>query len=430
MASLTAALLKKALPRQIPLAKKEFSSLVAQDLEFPGLPDVSPEPAKATEASVTTLPSGLTVVTEGACSTSTVSITYPKAGSGEEALDEAGAAHINKCMGFKSGSDMSTLYIMRTMEMAGGVPFTKADRYSATLGYTANRETATSILGMLAVDSSFELWDVRDAKKHASLEAEEASTSAQIMLTENLFAAAYGPQTSAGRSFFMSTPPSSDLIKSFRARAYGMNGAVLTATGVSDHTAFCAEVSETLKDSPAGTADKSDAFTYIGGESRVSAPSAGYAHVALAFESTATSAVANVLKQALSIAGMEAGVEAFATKGLVGLYAGSEDGAGLVDSMMNTLGAVTPDVIKRAKTLAKFEALMALDGGSQTLAETMTASVLESGSFSGPAAIAKEYDGIADSAVSSELSAMVKKKPSLAAIGDIGLVPYHADIKL
>jgi len=391
---------------------------------------VAPEPAKATEASVTTLSSGLTVVTEASCPTSTVSITYPKAGSGEELLDEQGASHINKCMGFKSGSDMSTLFIYRSIEEAGGVPFAKADRFGATLGYTANRETATSIVNMLAVNSSFELWDVRDAKSHAKLEAEEASTSAQIMLTENLFAAAYGAQTPAGRPFYLSTAPSPDLIKSFRERAYGMSGAVLTATGVADHAAFCSEVSELLKDSVEGTPDKASAFTYLGGESRVSAPSSGYAHVAMAFESTTSSAVAKVIKSAFSIVGAEAGVEGFATKGLVGVYAGSEDGAGLVEAMTTTVKSLSPEVIKRAKTLAKFEALMALDGGSQVLAETMTASVLESGSFSGPAAVAKEYDSISDSAVTGAVSAMLKTNPSLAAIGDISMVPYHASISL
>lgn len=385
---------------------------------------MNPQPAKATEASVTTLPSGLTVVTEGSCPTSTVSVTYPKAGSGSEAIDAVGAAHVSKCLGFKSGSDMSTLYILRSIETAGAVPFTKADRFGATLGYTGPRETATSIVNMLTVECSMEPWDVRDAKAHAKVEADEAATSAQIMLTESLYAAAYGPQTSAGRPFYMSSPPSTSALADFYATGYGMNGAVLAATGVDDHAAFCAEVSELTKSAAAGTPDKPAAFAYMGGESRIAAPSSGYAHVALAFEFKASSAVANVVKNALNIAGAEAGLSAFTAPGLVGLYGGSETGAGLVDSMAASLGTkMSADIIKRAKALAKIDALMALDNGSAVLAETMTAAVLESGSFSGPADVAKTYDSITDKAVTSAVADMLKSNPSLAAVGDISMVP-------
>ena len=343
-------------------------------------------------------------------------------------VDEHGAALLNKCLAFKSGSDMSTLFITRSIENAGGIPFVTAGRDSATLGYTVTPENATGIVNMLAIDCSFEKWDVRDAKLLAATEAEVAAESAQVVLTENLYAAAYGPQSAAGKSFYF-TDISTDLITSFRARAYGLNGAVLTATGIPDHAAFCAEVGEILAAAPAGTSDPTTSVAYIGGESRVYAPSTGYAHVALAFEGPASSVLGSVVKKALSVLGSEAGVTGFSAPGLVGVYGGSSEAASIVDAMTSVLTtSFTPDVIKRAKALAKAEALFALDGGSKMLAEAMTASVLESGSFSGPAEVAKAYDAVTGAQVTEAFKKMLASTPSMAAVGDIGMVPYHATV--
>lgn len=389
---------------------------------------MKPEAAKATSGSVTTLPNGLTVVTEDACTTSTVTLSFPKAGSANEMLDEQGAALINKNLAFKSGSGMSTLLINRTIENNGGVPMVSADRYKATLGYSIVPEKAVGLIPMLAIDCSMEKWDIRDAKATSAIEVEEANASAQMVLTESLFAAAYGPQTPGGRPFYYADQ-SFDVIKGFRERTYGLNGAILTATGVKDHAAFCNAAADLLSDAPAGSADTSTSMSYLGGETRIAAPSAGYAHVALAFEGPSSSVLAGVVKQLFTLSGLEVGVSGFSTPGLVGVYAGSADASSLVDSMTSVVTATTaPELVKRAKTLAKAEALSALDGGSQALAEFMAASVMDTGNFSGPADVAKAYDAVTDAQVQDVVSKMLKSNPSLAAVGDIGSVPYQASV--
>jgi predicted Zn-dependent peptidase len=399
-------------------------------LAHDSLPTLSPEPAKATSASVTTLASGLTVVTEGSSSTSTVSLTFPKAGSSNEALGEQGAALLNKCLAFRSGSGMSTLLINRTIEDAGGVPTVHTDRTKTVLGYSVTPENATRLVPLLATDCAFERWDVRDARGHAEVEIHAAYESAQVVLTENLFAAAYGPQSPAGRPLYSSTGISTDAIASFRDRAYGINGAVLTATGIRDHGAFCTEVAELLSGAPSGaSAPPAAPVTYLGGESRVAAAGSGYAHVALAFPSPASAVLASVVKQLWNLAGMSTGVAGFVGGGTVGVYSGSASPGSIVDAMVAVLTAApSPNLIKRAKSLAKAEALFALDGGSQALASAMTAAVLESGTFSGPGAVAKAYDAITDSQVKEAVATMLKSNPSLAAVGDITSVPYHATV--
>lgn len=408
-------------------ARRQFSALVEATEEFPGLPSLTPEQAKASSASVTTLSSGLVVVTEDASTTSTVTMTFPKAGSGSEEIAEQGASLINKCLAFNSGSGLSTILIHRTIENEGAIPFASADRYSATLGFTVEPDNAVGLIPLLATDCTFEKWDVRDAKNLAVYQTAEANKSAQVVLTEQLYAAAYGPQSAMGRPFY-STDASTAEIVSFRSRAYGINGAILAATGIKDHQAFCAEVEDMMSEAPTGSSDAAPAATYLGGEARVSAPSAGFAHVALAFQSDASSAMRGVIKQVFSLAGAEAGVSAFETSGLVGAYATvpSEIASTVDAAITETLTAkVTADLVAKAKNLAKAEAIFAMDSGSKGLAAAMTAGVMESGSFTNAAAIASSYDAITASDVTTAIAAMQKTNPSLAAIGDISMVPYQ-----
>jgi hypothetical protein len=376
--------------------------------------------------SVSTLANGLTVVTEDASTTSTVTMTYPKAGSASEAIDEQGAALINKLLCFTSGSNMSSVYINRLIEEAGGRPFVNVDRAGATLGYTVTPDQVLPLIPTLAVESSFEKWDMKDAYAQAAIVVEDASTSAQIALTENLYAAAFGPQSPAGRSFYC-TSVSKDNVMAFRSRAYGVQGAVLAATGISDHASFCSNVSSLLEGAPAGSGEVGF-LKYLGGESRVASPGMGYAHVAMAFAAPVSSVLANVVKQVFTIAGADLGVTGFTATGIVGAYAGGV-GAAPMDALSKVMAdATSAEVLKRAKLLAKAEALFSIDGGSKSLAACMTSAVLEDSMFSVPADIVNAYDAVSDAEVKDAISAMLKSNPSLAAVGDIAAVPYHAEI--
>lgn len=408
-------------------AKRGFSSMLTAVEEFPGVPTTTPSQAKASTASVTALPNGVTVVTEDSSSTSTISLTFPNAGSGSEAIAEGGAALANKCMAFKSGSGLSSALILRNIEDDGATPFATAGRVGATVGYTAAPDKATRLVPLLATDSSFEKWDVRDAIKFAGSEAEDAKSNAQVVLTEQLYAAAYGAQTPMGRPFY-STGASFATVKSFRERAYGLNGAILAATGISDHEAFVRAVEHGFSESTVGEAAEKAASAYMGGEARVAAPSTGYAHVALAFEGPSTGALSSVLKHCINLTAGE-GVSTFGTAGLIGVYGGADSAgaSGIADALCAAVSAPSAAIVERAKSLAKAEALFTLDGGSQSLTDAMTKSVLETGTFSAEG-IAASYDSITAKDVGAAFSAMAKSNPAMAAVGDIASVPYHASV--
>ena len=165
---------------------------------------------------------------------------------------------------------------------------------------------------------------------------------------------------------------------------------------------------------------------YVGGEARLSAPSTGYTHVALAFEGPTSSPVMNVLKHCLNLSG----ASAFAAPGIMGVYGGSApgDAAAALDGLTKALSAAPSDaVVAKAKAVAKAEALRALDAGSKSLADAMTASMLDSCGFSAKS-LADSYDGVSTADISEAYSTMLKSKLSLAAVGDISHVPYHATI--
>lgn len=408
MTSLRHALLSKGISHAA-VTKRKFSALVSATVEFPDLPQIFPEANKAGQTSVSTLSNGVTVITENSSASSTVSLTFPNAGSSSETVGEVGAALANKCLAFKSGSSLSSLLILRNLENEGATSFALGGRTSATVGFTSSPEKAARLIPLLATDCEYEKWDVRDALAFAALEIDEASKNAQVTLTESLFGAAYGLQSSMGRPYY-SPGATLESIQSFRTRAYGVNGAVLAATGVEDHASFCAIVEEGLSDAAPGEANEGTATYLGGGEARAHVDSMSVAHVALAFKAPASAAVSNVLRECLSLNGASG---TFSSGGLIGVY-GSD-----VDAMCEAvLEKPTADTITRAKGIVKAKAILTAEtSSSYDLAMALTSQVL---------------DGTSDDASNADIAtgydAMLKSGLTMASVGNLNSVPYQGTV--
>lgn len=278
---------------------------------------------------------------------------------------------------------------------------------------------------LLALSSGFEKWDVRDALDLASKESAEAKSNATVSLTDQIYAAAYGPQSALGRSYYTPNASRSSIV-SFRERTYTLNGAVLAATGIADHEAFVRMVEEEF---PQAAPPRVDSVTspYLAGEARLDAPSTGCTHLALAFSGPTSSPLVNVLKHALS----STGVTAFGSSGLFGVYAGTSspsEAEATIDALSNVMtSTLSSDVISKAKASAKSEALASLSSGSKMLADAMTSSILETCTFS-PTALGESYDAVTEGDVKKALEDMKKGGVSLAAVGDLSYVPYRASV--
>jgi len=98
-------------------------------------------------------------------------MTYPS-GSASEQAGEAGAALAAKHMAFKSSSTSSSARILYDLELSGATPFSSVTRFSSTSGYTCSPDHAVDLLATLSTPSSFELWDMRDARAYAALDKE------------------------------------------------------------------------------------------------------------------------------------------------------------------------------------------------------------------------------------------------------------------
>lgn len=276
---------------------------------------------------------------------------------------------------------------------------------------------------------------MKDAQGSAKVETEQANASALTVLTENIYAAAFGAQSPLGKTFYSASTPSLAAIRSFRSRAYVLNGAVLAATGVVDHEAFVKVVEEGLSESEVGSPSASSSSSvspFLGGEARIHA-NAGYTHLALAFDGSALlgkTPLLNVLKHCITLANQEAGLEGFAADGLVGIYGGSSsvDAKDTLDALCRGMtSAVSSDVVERAKNLAKAEAVFAMDGGSQSLAEVMARSVMDGG-LVGVQGLSAAYDAIGVKDVQGAMEALAKSQPAMAAVGDLSSTPYHGSI--
>lgn len=412
------------------ISKRNFSAaLLSPSFEFPELPFQPGTTPKASEANVTKLPSGLTVVTENGSYSSNVTLTFPNGGSQYETLSESGASLANKYTSFKSGSGLSTLVILRTLENDGATPYSFADRFTAGVGFTCGRENVDRIVPLLATRCSYEKWDVRDSIGMANDVVDEAMTNAQAVLTEQVYAAAYGAQTSIGRPFYTKNASNSSII-SFRERSYVANGAVLAATGIEDHNAFVKVIEGWFKELSAGSSDASAKSTYLGGEARINTASHGYAHIAMGFKGIeGNTPLRNVVKHCLAIMS-PSNVAPFASPGVTGLYtaAPSADASAATDALTSAfLTPLTKEIITKAKIAAKSEAIFGMNDSSKALAQAMTDSVLETGNFSTQGVI-DSYDALEDDVVMNAMSSMIGCNLSLAAVGDIGTVPYHATI--
>lgn len=273
---------------------------------------------------------------------------------------------------------------------------------------------------------------MRDAKSSAKVETEQANASALTVLTENIFAAAFGAQSSMGKTLYSNSSPSLAAIQSFRSRAYVLNGAVLAATGVVDHESFVKVVEEGLSESEVGSpvsSSSSSLSPFLGGEARIHA-NAGYTHLALAFDGSALlgkTPLLNVIKHCITLANQEAGLEGFAADGLVGIYGGSSpmDAKDTLDALCSGMTSeVASDIVERAKTLAKAEAVFAKDVGSQSLAEVMARSVVDGG----VEGLGAAYDAIGVKDVQGAMEALAKSQPAMAAVGDLSSTPYHGSI--
>jgi len=197
----------------------------------------------------------------------------------------------------------------------------------------------------------------------------------------------------------------------------------MTAAGVPDHAAFVAAVQEATASSnwSDSALSKSDS-KYVGGESRTVAGTHN-AHVTLAVStgSTSNTPMAHVFRSYLDNAlPQKFPGEAFAAEGIVGVrgFCPAGDAGSFVDNVCGILESMgkggdkeISNALIGARADAEFDVLDSAVGAATAGFEV------------------DDFKKIQKGDVTKAVGEAFKRGVSIASVGDVGSVPYHADVK-
>lgn len=345
-------------------------------------------------ARVTTLPSGLAVVTDAMpeLGTAAVGVSFG-AGARSEREEEHGLAHLLEHMAFKGTARRSALAIAEEIEQVGGdlnaATGVEQTGYSARV-LAADVELALDILADIVTEPAFDPDELKREQNVIVQEIGSVEDTPDDLVFDMLQEAAF-PGQPLGRSILGTEQTVRGLdrraLAGFLGRNYTSGGAVVVAAGAVEHDAIVDAAARLFARLPAGAAETLKPAAYRGGEKRAKRD-LEQLHVAIAFEGRpydapdayAAQVFANLVGGGMSSRlfqevrenrGLAYSVHAFhwgyADAGLFGAYAGlgPEDAAEILPVMLDVLHdaaeAATEREVLRAKAQMKAGLLMSLE---------------------------------------------------------------------
>jgi predicted Zn-dependent peptidase len=408
------------------------------------------------ELQVTTLPNGLTVVTERMPHIKTATLgMWVGAGSRNEREDEHGLYHLIEHMAFKGTRRRSARKIAEDIENVGGeinaatsVEFTN---YSArVLG--ENVDVALDVLGDILTDSSFEEAELAREKGVILQEYAAVEDDPDDFVFDAFMETAFTGQA-IGRPI-LGRPETikrfdGGTIRSFMAREYAPERMVLAAAGLIEHEAVCAAAERYFGALPAGPRNGEGApAIYTGGERRLPRK-LEQANIVIGLPGCsfkdaryyATHMFAHILGGGLTSRlwhevreqrGLAYEIGAFhwpfSDTGLFGISAGTaaSDLAELVDVTLDCARAAIRDIdeieLTRAKTQLKVALLAALESPGGRI-ERNARQLLAWGRVIPSEEIVAKVDAVTIGEVRQAGAGVLAGDPALAAIGPIKKLP-------
>lgn len=420
-----------------------------------------PQAAKPDEAaghdpavSLTTLPSGLRIVSERMAHAATVSLgIWIGAGARDELPHEHGLAHLLEHMAFKGTARRTALQIAEEIESVGG------DLNAATsVEYTCY---TARVLGQdlpLAVDI------LADILTRPSLTEEELAREKGVILQEigavqdtpddlvyDRFLQAAFPEQPLGRPILGTAETvkrfTPEAIRAYLGRHYHAGNMVLAAAGAVDHDELVALAEQALAGLPAQPASAPEARSaavYQGGEARIDGDEE-QVHIVLGFPGKPFtnglhyplqifSAVlggglsSRLFQEVRERRGLAYAVDAFhwpfSDCGVFGISAGTapEDVGELVEVALDCLGQATRDVseaeVARARAQMKVGLLASLESPGGKL-EQMARQVLVFGRAIPREELARRLDAVSLADVRAAGQALLDGVVTVAAVGPL-----------
>jgi predicted Zn-dependent peptidase len=410
--------------------------------------------------SITTLPSGLTILTERMERVETVSFgAYVGAGTRHETAAENGVAHFLEHMAFKGTASRSALEIAEAVENVGG----------HINAYTSREQTAYYVK-MLKEDLALGVDIIGDILCHSSFEPEELERERGVILQEigqandtpddivfDHFQSAAYPSQPMGRPVLGTEAIirglKRDALPGFMRQHYTPENMVIAACGKLEHGQVVDLVAQHFADLPHAVAESPMPSDYTGGEYREERD-LDQAHIVLGFSAPGYGEpdyYPSMLLSTLLGGGMSSrlfqeirekrglvySIYSFTAPandgGLFGIYAGTgeSEAAELMPVTLEELAKVqldvTPAELNRARAQLKAGLLMSLEStGSRC--EQLARQWQIFGRVIPAAETVAKIEAVTDAQIRAVAAKIFASRPTVAAIGPIGQVPRLGNI--
>ncbi len=409
---------------------------------------------------ITTLPSGLTVLTERMERVETISFgAYVGAGTRHETAAENGVAHFLEHMAFKGTETRSAIDIAEAIENVGG----------HINAYTSREQTAyyvkllkedlalgVDIIGDILCNSTFEPDEVERERGVILQEIGQANDTPDDIVFDHFQSAAY-PSQPMGRPVLGTEAiikgMKRDALPGFMAAHYTPENMVIAACGNLEHERLVDMVARHFADLPKAERHEPMAADYTGGEYREHRE-LDQAHIVLGFDAPAygepdyypAMLLSTLLGGGMSSRlfqeirekrGLVYSIYSFTAPavdgGLFGIYAGTgeSEAAELMPVTLEELAkvqlAVSEAELNRARAQLKAGLLMSLEStGSRC--EQLARQWQIFGRVIPAAETVAKIEAVTQADVCAAAAKIFKSRPTLATIGPIGQVPKLSSI--
>jgi len=407
---------------------------------------------------ITTLPSGLRVVTDRMDHLETVSLgVWVGAGSRHEHVNEHGLSHLLEHMAFKGTRRRTARDIAEEIESAGGdLNAATSTEQTAYYAHVLGGDTgiALDILADILTESTFDTQEL-EREKGVILQEIGAVEDTPDDLVFDLFNAAAFPGQAIGWPI-LGTPErikafDRSMISAYLQDHYRSGVTVIGAAGAVEHAEIVAAAEKRFAALPVAKAEPSAPACYVGGQSLLKRR-LEQAHVVVGFEGVSysdpmhyalhvfTNAVGGGMSSRLfqeirEERGLAYAINAFhwgySDSGLFGFYAasGRRQLQDLIPLALDSLAAATQDLseaeVQRAKAQIKVSMLTALESPAAR-AEQIARQVLTFGRVLAREEIIGKIDDLGVEDVRAAGRRALRSKPTVAAIGPVGKV-YSPD---
>ena len=411
-------------------------------------------------AQVTSLPSGLAVVTEATPHVKTAAIgVFVAAGSRYERASEHGLSHFIEHMAFKGTRRRSAREIAETIENVGGDlnAETGVERTSYFARVLAgDADLAIDVIGDLLTESAFDP-DELEREKNVILQEIGAVEDTPDDLVFDLLTATAWPDQPIGRPILGTRMGleafDRTAIDGYLSRRYSAGATVVAAAGAVEHEHILDLAQSRLGRLPVAPASAERPAAYRGGEIKVKRP-LEQTHVVVGFEGWPSAAPDHDAAQVFAAAagggmssrlfqevrekrGLAYSIYAFhwdfIDTGLFGFYAGCADRdaaevvAASLDCLAEAAHALDESEVRRVKAQMKVSLVTALEQPAARIHQLSRQMQIYGRPLSFDEMLAR-VDAVTVDEVRKTGAAMLRSAPTLAVIGAVGKVPGQAKI--